>query len=547
MSRSHDHRDYDPQQSPTYIQPRHPQASPQHQPYHPRDSPRDMSFGGEETDEGQVEAGPSSAPGDHYDSRGCQPRRPSLQRPFGEPTDGPSSAVIAEGPYSRPTGVFPLTPVSTSYTFYPSHSRSASGSGSGSGSIGNARSASPALSVASALTSVSSSASAQKYSEHHAHGTGHIVGGAPNVPRPKHRKQRLYNVDRKKICVYHRDHPNVKQEEIARLFGVERSTISKILKQKMKWLAVPEETPVLLARTRPTKFPILELRLEKWLRECHEQKIIFTDALIRDKAKEIARSMEWPDDKFKASSGWVENFKHRHGIRKGIWNGYGQKYSQAVANGGDPTSAIPYFDVDPTSHYINGKPAFAQPDDPVPPPPDMDHEMGMESDEEEEYPEDRQQGHGITLQPAWHPPPPPPPLSSAPHSQHTHHHVPAPPHSAPCEDHSPVHEVAPVADPHEPLPAPLPMPEPVAIPIHRDNDDTGEPEVAYVIPVLPTYRPDPGIPTVDEVEEAIDKVLAFVDAQEKDFLNDSDREVLTAVKCALFSRAGGIPYQRDAR
>lgn len=27
------------------------------------------------------------------------------------------------------------------------------------------------------------------------------------------------------------------------------------------------------------------------------------------------------DDKFKASSGWVENYKHRHGIRKGIWEG----------------------------------------------------------------------------------------------------------------------------------------------------------------------------------------------------------------------------------
>ena len=155
----------------------------------------------------------------------------------------------SDGQYSRPAGVFPLTPVSTAYTFYPSHSRS--GSGSGTGSTGNARSASPALSVASQLTSVSSSASAQKYSESNVLGAGNSVSGtAPAAPRPKHRKQRLYNVDRKKICVYHRDHPNVKQEEIARLFGVERSTISKILKQKMKWLAVPEETPVLLARTR---------------------------------------------------------------------------------------------------------------------------------------------------------------------------------------------------------------------------------------------------------------------------------------------------------
>ena len=257
--------------------------------------------------------------------------------------------------------------------------------------------------------------------------------------------------------------------------------------------------------------------------------------------------MEWPEEKFKASSGWVENFKHRHGIRKGIWNGYGQRYSQAVANGGDPTSSIPYFDLNPTSQYTNGKPAFAQPDDPVPPPPELDHDMGLESGEDDDIPEERQ---GITLQPAWHPPPPPT-SSSASHghasSHDVPHHIVPPPNPVPPEDHSPVHEVAPIADPHEPLPAPLPMPEPVPIPIHRDNNEGGEPQIAYVIPALPTYRPDPGIPSVDEVEDAIDKVLAFVDAQEKDFLSDADRDALTAVKCALFSRAGGIPYQRDAR
>lgn len=27
------------------------------------------------------------------------------------------------------------------------------------------------------------------------------------------------------------------------------------------------------------------------------------------------------EDKFKASAGWVENFKHRHGIKKGVWVG----------------------------------------------------------------------------------------------------------------------------------------------------------------------------------------------------------------------------------
>ena len=88
MSRSQEHQDYDPQHSPSYMQTRHPQASPQHS-YHARDSSRAMSFSegglGESrifprpmrrdsrlVDEGQVEAGPSSAPSDHYDVRYCR-------------------------------------------------------------------------------------------------------------------------------------------------------------------------------------------------------------------------------------------------------------------------------------------------------------------------------------------------------------------------------------------------------------------------------------------------------------------------------------------
>ena len=43
--------------------------------------------------------------------------------------------------------------------------------------------------------------------------------------------------------------------------------------------------------------------------------------MIRTKAREVAREMDIGEDKFKASAGWVENFKHRQGIKKGVWNG----------------------------------------------------------------------------------------------------------------------------------------------------------------------------------------------------------------------------------
>jgi len=67
---------------------------------------------------------------------------------------------------------------------------------------------------------------------------------------PKHRKQRLFNVDRKAICMFHQENPNMRQEDIAARYGVERSTISKILKQKTKWLNVPEGEELRVAKHR---------------------------------------------------------------------------------------------------------------------------------------------------------------------------------------------------------------------------------------------------------------------------------------------------------
>lgn len=145
---------------------------------------------------------------------------------------------------------YPSTPASgaSNFTpfneFYPRHSRSNS-SGS------NPRSASPAASVASALTSVSSSAS-QSNTQTFATFPHPSIITPPTLPptRPKQRKQRLFNVDRKAICVFHRENPQARQEDIAIRYGVERSTISKILKNKTKWLNIHEEEGIRVAKHR---------------------------------------------------------------------------------------------------------------------------------------------------------------------------------------------------------------------------------------------------------------------------------------------------------
>ena len=57
----------------------------------------------------------------------------------------------------------------------------------------------------------------------------------------------------------------------------------------------------------------------KSLQEWADRGESITDQLIRQRALEIARSFGMPPEKFKGSSGWIENFKHRHDIRRGEW------------------------------------------------------------------------------------------------------------------------------------------------------------------------------------------------------------------------------------
>lgn len=126
--------------------------------------------------------------------------------------------------------------------FPQTQSRSASGSVASATS--NPRSASPALSVASALTSISSASNSQLFT------VESPVRKLPALNTRRDRKKRLYNIDRYRICIAAQENPGMKQEDIAAQFGVERSTVSKILKQKARWLSVSPNEKVLVAKLR---------------------------------------------------------------------------------------------------------------------------------------------------------------------------------------------------------------------------------------------------------------------------------------------------------
>ncbi|KAF9242582.1 hypothetical protein BU15DRAFT_72698 [Melanogaster broomeanus] len=473
------------------------------------------------------------------------------------PTNGPESSRYQQNTdrsaiysMSSTSGSMPLpsprylpTPVSGSpyspFSLYPAHSRSAS-----SYSTSNPRSASPALSVSSALTSISSATSAAPNSQTFA---------AYPLPSPP------------AICLYHEENPNARQEDIAARYGVERSTISKILKHKTKWMNVPEDDDDMrVAKHRPSKFPEVEGELVNWLVKMKQQNTLLTDALIRNKAKETARNLQIPDERFKASSGWVENFKHRHNIRKGVWlgahktlratRGVGATHLRKGSNESVLSPLNPAFES--RSEALAGRDSTHRVED---------GEEDMESEDEQDLDHHHNQpvagpSHSQTESPASHNPLPPiwtmhhNPLSAndTPISSHptaSQHNV-LPLQSFPPQEER--HHEAAITNVHQnslqlPLQQHIPVSqEEVALSSHEDTTAT------YTDPVV-VYQPPPPItsgntiPDIAEAEDAINKVISFVDSQSPTLLTPGERDALTQIKYALFQAASGVPFVRERR
>ncbi|TFK28022.1 hypothetical protein FA15DRAFT_665790 [Coprinopsis marcescibilis] len=305
----------------------------------------------------------------------------------------------------------------------------------------------------------------------------------------KHTKKKLDALEKKKICLYHQHHQNARQEDIAEQFGIERSTVSKILKAKQHWLAVGDRCEG-MAKQRPSKFPELEAEMRIFLQICVDKDVAITDALIRTRALQAAKALGIGEEKFKASSGWIENFKHRHAIKSGKWTTAVKSCTAATFNPNPGLNGTSYL---PTSFNLHHPPQTASND--RYPSPDSD----TSSDDQ-----------------------------AAP---------PAPSISDPARADYPGRLSL--------------MPSSLSASSSSDSVNAMQTEGTAYIPQDPlvyTGRSEhPPVPTLQEAESAIDTVIYFVNACGHELLEPNEREALTSIKCALFQFASGLPFDRYRR
>ncbi|QDS74089.1 hypothetical protein FKW77_009585 [Venturia effusa] len=183
---------------------------------------------------------------------------------------------------------------------------------------------------------------------------GHIASAPlPTVPAPLPRgsgrsgsnpRKTLTDADRRNMCIYAEKHPAVKQQDIGALFGVERSTVSKVLRQKDKYMQQDDgsRSP---ARKPKNKGQDPERTLVNWVKKHHKRGDAITDEMLKKKLIYFASAAQNSDAHTKANNpAWVKKFKREHNLH-GL-----KSRKNSIADESEELSAPPSGAQTPNSH-----------------------------------------------------------------------------------------------------------------------------------------------------------------------------------------------------
>ncbi|KUL81952.1 hypothetical protein ZTR_10976 [Talaromyces verruculosus] len=157
----------------------------------------------------------------------------------------------------------------------------------------------------------------------------------PSVPRPS---KKLTDEDRRRICLYYEANKSAKQADIGALFGVERSTVSNVLRQKEKYLSIDNGSRSTTTRCKGN-VPKIKKALAGWIRNSQRQRVDVTRTEIEEKANLFAENCATPDEKQKIfTPGWVDEFLRNENltVRSSLENS-----ADIVVSDGEGTPPIP--------------------------------------------------------------------------------------------------------------------------------------------------------------------------------------------------------------
>jgi len=103
-----------------------------------------------------------------------------------------------------------------------------------------------------------------------------------------------------------------KKQDIAKDFGIPASTLSTIIKNKDVILKNINENSATRKKMKLGEYSDIESCLLKWFQQCLDRKIPINGPILREKAEEFGHKLG--HEHFKASSGWLTNWKNRNSV-----------------------------------------------------------------------------------------------------------------------------------------------------------------------------------------------------------------------------------------
>ncbi|KZT05097.1 uncharacterized protein LAESUDRAFT_715138 [Laetiporus sulphureus 93-53] len=140
-------------------------------------------------------------------------------------------------------------------------------------------------------------------------------GTSTGSSRPVFRRNHITTIDRKALCELHEKDPTLTHKELGELYGIKRSTVTKLLKHKKRWLESTQFPTYKAKRKSSIKFDYVENKLNRWLvKEAAD--IELTDAFLREHARRLAEDSGRMGKDMRFSNDWLQGFKDRYGIRR---------------------------------------------------------------------------------------------------------------------------------------------------------------------------------------------------------------------------------------
>jgi centromere protein B len=133
------------------------------------------------------------------------------------------------------------------------------------------------------------------------------------------RKITTLTVDfKRKVIKSVEENPTKKKSVIAKEFNIPPTTLHTILKNKDKY-EEGKGIDKLCKRAKKGEFNDVEQCVMKWLKQCRDKNVVISGPILQRKAQEFAKDLK--HDNFRASNGWLQNFKKKKWlhIQKGLW------------------------------------------------------------------------------------------------------------------------------------------------------------------------------------------------------------------------------------